>query len=315
MLTETKAVKDFLVQSQDSICQALAAIDGSEKFTCDHWQRPEGGEGRTQVLMGEVIEKCGVNFSHIRGNSLPPSATASRAELSGCPFEALGLSVIVHPRNPFVPTTHFNLRFFIAEKEHAPPIWWFGGGFDLTPYYGFVEDCQHWHATAKKACDPFGVELYPRFKQWADDYFFIKHRREHRGIGGLFFDDFRLQDFEHSFAFARSIGTHFLPAYLPIVSRRMGHPYHQAERDFQNYRRGRYAEFNLVYDRGTLFGLQWGGRVESILVSLPPQVHWRYDWHPSPGSWEARLYEEFLPPRNWLEMVDAPWSTANNVLS
>lgn len=295
------AVKDFLIYCQDHFCQALADLDKPHSFTRDTWQRPEGGEGRTHVLTGDVIEKCGVNFSHIRGDRLPPAATAARAELAGCRFEALGLSVIVHPRNPFVPTTHFNLRFFLAEKEQSAPIWWFGGGFDLTPYYGFVEDCQHWHQTAKKACDAFGVELYPRFKRWADDYFYLKHRQEHRGIGGLFFDDLRLGDFEHSFAFARAIGEHFLQAYLPIFFRRMDHPYQASHRDFQSYRRGRYAEFNLIYDRGTLFGLQFGGRVESILVSLPPEVHWRYDWHPTPHSHEARLLQEFLSPRDWIE--------------
>ncbi len=297
----TSPIKTYLLTLQDSICSALELLDPETTFQRDTWQRPQGGEGRTHALSGGVIiEKCGVNFSHVLGEQLPPSATNKRPELAGSSFEALGLSVIIHPRNPYVPTTHFNLRFFSATHQHQEPVWWFGGGFDLTPYYGFVEDCVHWHKTAKQACDPFGDDIYMRFKKWADDYFYIKHRQEHRGIGGLFFDDLHLADFQTSFDFARSIGEHFLPAYLPIIQRRMSLPYGKQERDFQSYRRGRYVEFNLVYDRGTLFGLQLGGRTESILISLPPEVSWRYDWAPSPGSVEARLGEEFLVPRDWI---------------
>lgn len=298
--TDIQAVKTYLLSLQDSICSSLEALDADKIFVRDAWQRREGGEGRTHVLSsGSIIEKCGVNFSQVWGEQLPPAATSKRPELVGRHFQALGLSIIIHPRNPYVPTTHFNLRFFSATNQHDEAVWWFGGGFDLTPYYGFVEDCVHWHKMAKQACDPFGEDLYPRYKKWADEYFYIKHRQEHRGIGGLFFDDLRLKDFAHSFAFARSIGEHFLPAYLPIVQRRKSLAYSEQERDFQKYRRGRYVEFNLVYDRGTLFGLQFGGRTESILVSLPPEVSWHYDWAPS-GEKEARLCEEFLVPRDWV---------------
>jgi coproporphyrinogen III oxidase len=301
MSLDIHAIANYLLQLQETICHALEMSDGTSKFTYDHWQRPEGGSGRTHVLeQGTVIEKAGVNFSHVFGQQLPQAATAQRPELTGAPFTALGLSLVIHPRNPYVPTAHFNLRFFRSEKTPGEPVWWFGGGFDLTPYYGFVEDCVHWHQTAKTACTPFGEDLYPRFKKWADDYFYLKHRQEHRGIGGLFFDDLRLDNFEQTFGFARSVGDHFLSAYLPLLERRKSHLYGEKEREFQCYRRGRYVEFNLVYDRGTLFGLQWGGRTESILISLPPQVIWRYDWRPLEGTEEARLYEEFLVPRDWV---------------
>jgi len=248
-----------------------------------------------------VLEQVGINFSHVLGDGLPPSATAGRPELTDRRFQAMGVSLVVHPRNPYVPTSHANVRFFIAEKEGTEPAWWFGGGFDLTPCYGFEEDVIHWHRTAREACSPFGDEVYPRLKRWCDDYFFLKHRSEPRGVGGLFFDDLDEWGFERSFAFMRSIGDHYLPAYLPLVRLRKGTGYGNRERFFQKYRRGRYVEFNLLYDRGTLFGLQSGGRTESILMSLPPEVSWRYDWHPEPGSPEAALYEKYLQPRDWLK--------------
>jgi coproporphyrinogen III oxidase len=295
-------VKEYLLDLQNRICTALEKEDGKEKFREDAWQRPEGGGGRSRVLAdGNVFEQAGVNFSHVFGKTLPPSATAHRPELAGRAWQALGVSLVIHPRNPYVPTSHMNVRFFLAQKEASEPIWWFGGGFDLTPYYGFEEDCVHWHQTAKVACERFGADTYTRFKKWCDEYFFIKHRGEPRGIGGLFFDDFHEQDFEHSFAFTQSIGDHFLPAYLPVVQKRKALSHGERERDFQLYRRGRYVEFNLVYDRGTLFGLQSGGRTESILMSLPPLVKWRYDWRPNPGSAEAKLYDVFLKPRDWLK--------------
>jgi len=247
-----------------------------------------------------VFEKAGINFSHVHGGQLPASATAQRPELAGRSFEALGVSLVIHPRNPYIPTSHANVRFFIAQKENAAPVWWFGGGFDLTPYYGFEEDAIHWHQTAKQACDPFGANTYPRYKKWCDDYFYLKHRAEPRGIGGLFFDDLNEPDFENSFAFMRSVGDHYIPAYTPIVEKRKDHPYSEKERDFQLYQHERYVEFNLVYDRGTLFGLQTGGRTESILMSLPPVVKWRYDWQPESGSPEAELYEKFLKPGDWI---------------
>ncbi len=298
---DTKAVREYLLQLQDRICAALAAEDGETAFRSDEWSRPEGGGGRTRVLTdGKAFEQAGVNFSHVHGKSLPPSATAQRPELAGRAFEALGVSLVIHPRNPYVPTSHMNVRFFIATAPQATPVWWFGGGFDLTPYYGFEEDCEHWHRTAKAACDPFGADVYARFKQWCDDYFFIKHRNEPRGIGGLFFDDYNDGGFARSFAFLQSVGDHFLPAYLPIVQQRKALPFGEREREFQLYRRGRYVEFNLVYDRGTLFGLQSGGRTESILMSLPPRVAWRYDWKPQPGTPEAQLYDVFLKPRDWV---------------
>lgn len=295
------SVKTYLLQLQDAICQAMEAEDGGAKFIEDSWDRAEGGGGRTCALEnGDVIERAGVNFSHVFGDNLPPSASANRPELAGRSFQALGISLIIHPRNPYAPTTHANLRFFIAEKPGADPVWWFGGGFDLTPYYGFEEDAVHWHKTAKAACDPFGEDVYPRFKKWCDEYFYLKHRDEPRGIGGLFFDDINEWGFERSFDFIRSVGDHFLEAYQPLLHRRKDIPYGEREREFQKYRRGRYVEFNLVYDRGTLFGLQSGGRTESILVSLPPEVIWRYDWRPEKGSQEAELYDKFLVPKQWL---------------
>ncbi len=293
-------VKAFLLDLQTRICAGIENEDGKARFIEDAWEREGGGGGRTRVLTeGAVFEQAGVNFSHVFGDKLPPSATAARPELAGRQFEAMGVSLVIHPRNPYVPTSHANVRFFIAPKEGAVPIWWFGGGFDLTPYYGFDEDCVHWHEVARAACTPFGQEVYPRFKRWCDEYFYLKHRQEPRGVGGLFFDDLNDWGFERSFAFTRSVGDHYLEAYLPIVQRRKDMEYGERERDFQLYRRGRYVEFNLVYDRGTLFGLQSGGRTESILMSLPPLVKWRYDWRPEPGSEEARLYEHYLQPRDW----------------
>jgi coproporphyrinogen III oxidase len=296
------AVRSYLLSLQDNICQTLEKEDGAATFRTDEWTRAEGGGGRTRLLVeGSIFEKAGVAFSHVRGIQLPPSATAHRPELAGKPWEALGVSLVIHPRNPHVPTTHANVRFFVAGAETATPVWWFGGGFDLTPYYGVEIDAIHWHRTARKAVAPFGDALYPRFKKWCDEYFFLRHRGEPRGIGGIFFDDFNELGFERSFALLRSVGDAFIPAYQPIVSRRKGAAYSEAERQFQLYRRGRYVEFNLVWDRGTLFGLQSGGRTESILMSLPPLVRWDYDWKPAAGTPEARLYEVFLRPRNWAE--------------
>ena len=297
-----EAVKEYLVALQDRITTALEREDGTGRFRQDSWERPEGGGGQTRILAGgSVFEQAGVNFSHVLGEHLPSSATAQRPELAGRSFEALGVSLVIHPHNPYVPTCHCNVRFLIASKADVESVWWFGGGFDLTPYYGFEDDAVHWHKTAKAACDPFGEVYYARFKKWCDEYFYIKHRNEPRGVGGLFFDDLNENSFDHCFGFTQSVGDHLLPAYLPIVERRKDTPYGQRERDFQCYRRGRYVEFNLVYDRGTLFGLQSGGRTESILMSLPPQVSWRYDWQPEPGSPEAKLYEIFLKPRDWLQ--------------
>jgi coproporphyrinogen III oxidase len=295
------AVKAYLLDLQDRICTELARLDGDKTFREDQWQRPEGGGGRSRVLEdGDLFEKAGINFSHVHGAQLPPSATAARPELAGRGFEAMGVSLVIHPRNPYVPTSHANVRFFLAEKPDAEPVWWFGGGFDLTPYYGFEQDAEHWHRIAREACAPFGADVYARYKQWCDEYFFLKHRNEPRGVGGLFFDDLNAGGFEHCFAFLRSVGDHYLPAYVPIVERRRDVAYGEREREFQLYRRGRYVEFNLVYDRGTLFGLQSGGRTESILMSLPPLVSWKYDWQPEAGTEEARLYEIFLKPRDWL---------------
>ncbi|MDO6469195.1 oxygen-dependent coproporphyrinogen oxidase [Neptunomonas phycophila] len=297
------AVKAYLLSLQDSICDALAEADAKQVFVEDAWERPSGGGGRTRVISeGGIFEKGGVNFSHVFGESMPASATAHRPELAGRSFQAMGVSLVMHPRNPYIPTSHANVRFFIAEKEGEDPVWWFGGGFDLTPYYGNDEDCRHWHQTAKNACEPFGEDIFPRYKQWCDDYFHIKHRDEPRGVGGLFFDDLNELGFEKSFALMQSIGNAYLDAYLPIVERRKAAPFGEREREFQAYRRGRYVEFNLVYDRGTLFGLQSGGRTESILMSLPPDVKWGYDWHPKPGTPEAELYTRYLTPRNWLEV-------------
>ena len=293
-------VKNYLLGLQDSICEALQAEDGCD-WQQDSWVRKEGGGGRSRVLVdGAFIEKGGVNFSHVFGDQMPASATQNRPELAGRSFEAMGVSLVIHPKNPYVPTSHANVRFFIAEKEGADPVWWFGGGYDLTPYYGNEEDCRHWHSTAKDACDGFSADLYPRLKSWCDEYFYLKHRDEPRGVGGLFFDDFNELGFERSFAFMRSIGDSFTKAYVPILQRRRELPFAEQERNFQLYRRGRYVEFNLVYDRGTLFGLQTGGRTESILMSLPPLVRWEYDWTPEPGSAEADLYEKYLIPRDWI---------------
>ncbi|MEW5249420.1 oxygen-dependent coproporphyrinogen oxidase [Microbulbifer discodermiae] len=297
---DIQAVKTYLLQLQENICAALSAVDG-DQFRQDSWERPGGGGGRTRVLEdGGVIEKGGVNFSHVHGDGLPPSATADRPELAGRSFEAMGVSLVIHPRNPRVPTSHANVRLFVAQKPDAEPVWWFGGGYDLTPYYGVEEDVVHWHRTAKNACAPFGDDIYPRFKSWCDDYFYLPHRGEARGVGGLFFDDFNQGGFSQAFGLMRAVGDSYLDAYLPIVHKRKDTPYGQREREFQLYRRGRYVEFNLVYDRGTLFGLQSGGRTESILMSLPPLVRWQYDWQPQQNSEEARLYSDFLPRRDWV---------------
>jgi coproporphyrinogen III oxidase len=298
------AVINYLTNLQDAICDAIASEDGVEKFREDSWQREGGGGGRSRVLRnGKVFEQAGVNFSHVHGDHLPPSATAQRPELAGRSFEAVGVSLVIHPQNPYVPTSHANVRFFIAEKKGEAPVWWFGGGFDLTPYYGFEEDCVHWHRTARQACEAGEAGTYQHFKQWCDDYFYLKHRQEPRGIGGLFFDDLNTPDFDSAFSLMRSIGDHYVPAYLPIVQKRKNIQWGERERQFQLYRRGRYVEFNLVYDRGTLFGLQSGGRTESILMSLPPLVRWEYNWHPEPGSAEEKLYKEFLRPREWLDQT------------
>jgi coproporphyrinogen III oxidase len=300
MTPDLDRVKSRLLGLQDAICAALGEEDGGARFKEDAWQRPEGGGGRTRVLAeGAVFEKAGVGFSHVCGSALPPAATQRRPHLSGKAWEALGVSVVIHPRNPYVPTSHANVRFFVAGAAGADPVWWFGGGFDLTPFYGFEEDAVHWHRTARDAVAPFGAGLYARFKRACDDYFFLKHRGEARGIGGLFFDDFDELGFDRSFALVQSVGEAFIAAYLPIVARRKGTPFGERERRFQLHRRGRYAEFNLVWDRGTLFGLQSGGRTESILMSLPPLVRWDYGWEPEPGSPEAGLAECFLRPKDW----------------
>ncbi|MCU0896333.1 MAG: oxygen-dependent coproporphyrinogen oxidase [Burkholderiales bacterium] len=294
-----ESIKQYFTGLQARIVAGLETLDG-KTFRSDAWTRPEGGGGLTRLIEeGNVLERGGVLFSHVTGASLPPSATAARPELAGRGFEAMGVSLVLHPRNPYVPTVHLNVRFFVARKPDAEPVWWFGGGMDLTPYYGFEEDAEHFHATCKRALVPFGPDFHPRFKAWCDRYFFLKHRNEPRGIGGLFYDDLNEPGFETSFALTRAVGDAFLDAYAPIVARRRDHAYGERERDFQLYRRGRYVEFNLVWDRGTLFGLQSGGRTESILASMPPVVKWRYDWHPEPGSPEARLYEVFLKPRDW----------------
>lgn len=297
------AVKDYLLNLQSRITKGIENEEENEaRFETDEWNYSNGiGGGRTRLLAGgQVIEQGGVNFSHVTGTALPPSATQSRPELAGRSFQALGVSLVIHPRNPYVPTSHANVRMFVAEKEGEEAVWWFGGGFDLTPYYPFEEDVIEWHRTARSACEPFGEEVYPTFKRWCDDYFFLKHRGETRGVGGLFFDDLNQWGFERSFEFMRSVGDHYIKAYLPIVARRKSTPYGEREREFQLYRRGRYVEFNLVYDRGTLFGLQSGGRTESILMSLPPVVHWRYNYQPEPGTPEDNLYRNYLKPRDWL---------------
>jgi len=295
------AVKAYLLDLQNRICAELETVDGTGKFVEDSWARKEGGGGRSRVMTnGTVVEKGGVNFSHVSGAQLPGSATAVRPELAGRSFEAMGVSLVIHPENPNIPTSHANVRFFIAEKEGEDPVWWFGGGYDLTPYYGNEEDCIHWHQTAKDACAPFGDDIYTRFKKWCDDYFYLKHRDEARGVGGLFFDDLNEMGFEKSFALMRSVGDSYTKAYAPIVERRKNDSWTEQQRNFQLYRRGRYVEFNLVYDRGTLFGLQTGGRTESILMSLPPLVRWEYDWKPEDGSVESELYEKYLPHRAWV---------------
>lgn len=296
-------VKNYLLNLQDQICTALEAEESAAKFIEDAWDRDEGGGGRSRVLTnGEVFEQAGVNFSHVFGSNLPPSATAKRPELANRQFEAMGVSLVIHPRNPYVPTSHANVRFFIAKKAGQPDIWWFGGGFDLTPFYPFREDVLHWHQIARQACQPFGEDVYARYKKWCDEYFYLKHRNETRGAGGLFFDDLNEPDFAQTFAFMQSVGNHYVPAYLPIVQKRKDITFGDRERNFQLYRRGRYVEFNLVYDRGTLFGLQSGGRTESILMSMPPVAHWQYNWKPEEGSPEAELYETYLKPQNWLEL-------------
>ena len=303
-MVDTAAVREYLLGLQGSIVAAFEAEDGMP-FRRDGWTRPVGGklegDGLSQLVEeGHVLERGGCNFSHVKGASLPPSATQHRGELAGAPFEALGVSLVMHPRNPYVPTVHMNVRLLAAFPAGQEPVVWFGGGMDLTPYYGFEEDAVHFHRTNADALAPHGAELYARFKPWCDEYFFLKHRNEARGIGGVFFDDYNEGGFDSGFALMRAVGDAFIPAYRPIVQRRRATPYGERERDFQAYRRGRYVEFNLVWDRGTHFGLHGGGRTESILMSMPPLVKWRYDWHPEPGSAEARLYSDFLPPRDWL---------------
>ena len=298
-MSNIDTVSEYLVSLQNRLCAELESLDGQAEFARDNWKRPAGGGGESRVLAnGAVFEQAGVSFSHVFGTQMPPSATKNRPELAGKAFQAVGVSLVLHPRNPYVPTTHANFRFFTAGERK--PVWWFGGGFDLTPYYPFHDDVVHWHRVAKSICDPFGEDLYPRYKQWCDEYFYLKHRNEPRGVGGLFFDDLNDQGFDKSFEFVRAAGDGFLKAYKPIVEKRVSHPYGQRQRDFQLYRRGRYVEFNLIYDRGTLFGLQSGGRTESILMSLPPQVRWAYNWRPEPGSPEEILYTDFLQARDWL---------------
>ena len=297
---DNNSVKDWLLSLQQRIVSAAEAIDGKQ-FIRDAWERPEGGGGISRLIEeGNVLERGGVGFSHVKGNKLPPSAMANRPELAGRPWEAMGVSLVFHPRNPYAPTVHMNVRFFSTTGEHDEPVWWFGGGMDLTPYYGFVEDAKHFHQTCHDALAPFGAELHPRLKKWCDEYFFLKHRNEARGVGGIFFDDFHDSGFEHTFAMTRSVGDHFVDAYMPILQRRKDTPYGERERDFQAYRRGRYVEFNLVFDRGTLFGLQSGGRTESILMSMPPLASWSYQHQSEPGTPEDELYRKFIVPREWV---------------
>ncbi|ABB73444.1 oxygen-dependent coproporphyrinogen oxidase [Nitrosospira multiformis] len=299
-MSTAQQAREFFTGLQQRIVEGLEKVDGTH-FRRDEWERPEGGGGLSCVLEeGNVLERGGVNYSHVFGGGLPASATAARPELAGRGFEAMGVSLVLHPRNPYAPTVHLNVRYLEARKEGAEPVWWFGGGMDLTPYYGFEEDAVHFHQTCKDALQPFGNDFHPRFKKWCDEYFYLKHRREPRGIGGIFYDDLSKPDFDSCFSLTKSVGTHFLDAYLPILERRKSVPYGERERDFQAYRRGRYVEFNLVWDRGTLFGLQSGGRTESILMSLPPVVKWRYDWKPEPGSAEDRLYTNFLIGKDWV---------------
>ncbi len=296
--------KAFFMELQDKICAELTAVDGAE-FEQDEWQRAEGGGGRSRVLKGgNIFEQAGVNFSHVFGANMPASATAHRPELEGRSFNACGVSLVIHPNNPHIPTTHANVRFFIAEKPGAEPVWWFGGGFDLTPFYPQEEDVVYWHQTAFDLCQPFGNDVYPKYKKWCDEYFYLKHRDETRGVGGLFYDDLNEWGFEQSFSFTKAVGKGFLEAYLPIVERRKNDAYSDEQRQFQLYRRGRYVEFNLVYDRGTLFGLQTGGRTESILMSMPPLARWEYQYQPSPESLEAKLYERYLKPQDYLGLVN-----------
>ena len=303
--SQTENVRTYFLGLQDRISHALESEDGEARFSEDSWLREEGGGGQSRVLNeGAVFEKAGINFSDIKGSSLPDSATAKRPHLAGARFRAMGLSLVTHPRNPHVPTTHMNLRFFYAEPKDGEPVWWFGGGFDLTPFYPFEEDVIHWHQTGKNLCTPFGDDVFPKYKKWCDDYFFLKHRNETRGVGGLFFDDLNTWNnelnFDKSFEFMQAVGNGYIDAYIPIIERRKDIPYGERERKFQCYRRGRYVEFNLVFDRGTIFGLQTGGRTESILMSMPPVAHWDYDWHPEAGSPEARLYTDFLPHKEWV---------------
>ena len=299
------SVKTFLINLQTTITSTLTKIDGKENFTSDVWDRPEGGGGESMILKdGAIFEQAGVGFSHIHGSELPPSATKARPELAGKQFQAMGISLVIHPLNPYIPTTHANLRFFLAKDNKGKAIWWFGGGFDLTPFYPFLEDVVTWHQNAYDACIQFGDELYPRYKKWCDDYFYLSHREETRGVGGLFFDDLKELGFEKSFNFIKAVGNQFLEAYIPIVNSRKNHPYGEREQKFQQYRRGRYVEFNLLYDRGTLFGLQSGGRTESILMSLPPKVQWEYNWKPEPGSPEELLYTKYLKPNDWLNLTE-----------
>ena len=296
----TQQAKEFFIGLQERIVERLEKVDG-KRFHRDKWERPEGGGGLSCVMEeGNVFERGGVNYSHVFGGGLPASATAARPELSGRSFEAMGVSIVLHPRNPYAPTVHLNVRYLEARKEGAKPVWWFGGGMDLTPYYGFEEDVVHFHQTCKDALQPFGTDYHPRFKKWCDDYFYLKHRKEPRGIGGIFYDDLGKPDFDTCFNLTKSVGEHFVPAYVPLLERRLNTPYGERERDFQAYRRGRYVEFNLVWDRGTLFGLQSGGRTESILMSLPPIVKWRYDWKPAAGSAEEKLYTDFLIGKDWV---------------
>ncbi len=300
-MMDVAAPRAYFVDLQSRIVAALEAIDG-QLFRHDEWTRPEGGGGIARVIEdGDVLERGGCNFSHVKGERLPPSASVSRPELAGRSFDAMGVSLVMHPRNPYVPTVHLNVRMFVAHATtpRTQPIWWFGGGMDLTPYYGFADDAIHFHRTCRAALEPFGADVHARYKQWCDEYFYLKHRQEPRGVGGVFFDDLNEGGFDRCFALARSVGDHFIAAYAPIVERRRDTPYGERERDFQAYRRGRYVEFNLVWDRGTLFGLQSNGRTEAILMSLPPIVKWRYEWKPEPGTPEAALYTEFLVPRDW----------------
>ncbi|AKZ62544.1 coproporphyrinogen III oxidase [Herbaspirillum hiltneri N3] len=293
-------IKAYLQDLQQRIVAALEGIDG-KPFLTDSWERPEGGGGTSRIIEeGNVFERGGVGFSHVMGRNLPPSAAANRPEIAGREWEAMGVSLVLHPRNPYAPTVHMNVRFFVAKADGQEPVWWFGGGMDLTPYYGFEEDAVHFHRSCRDTLAPFGDELHPRFKTWCDEYFYLKHRKEARGVGGIFFDDFNALPLDDSFALMRSVGDGFIGAYLPILERRKDMPYGERERDFQAYRRGRYVEFNLVFDRGTLFGLQSGGRTESILMSMPPVVKWRYNWQPQDGSPEARLYTDFLPHKEWI---------------